>query len=235
MNALIKLALDEKRSFTEPEARDLLSEYGLPLSGYSVATNAQEAVTAATEIGFPVVLKIVSPDIVHKTEAGGVKVGLGTPEDVSTAFDTIIAKAKRYKADADIHGVMVTSMAEAGLEVIIGAVRDPQFGSVVMFGLGGVLVEIFRDVSFRVAPLTKADALKMLDEIKSAPLLKGYRGDTPKDIEALVQALVTVSTVMEENPEIKEIDLNPIFVYERGIVAVDARVILKNQENHAFR
>lgn len=226
MNALIKLALSKKRSLTEPEARDLLSEYGLPLAGNIVATNAQEAVTAATEIGFPVVLKIVSPDIVHKTEAGGVKVGLGSPEDVSAAFETIIARAKSYKAHADIHGVMVTPMAEAGLEVIIGALRDPQFGPVVMFGLGGVLVEIFRDVSFRVAPLTRADALGMLDEIKSAPLLKGYRGDTPKDTEALVQALLTVSKVMEENSEIKEIDLNPIFVYGSGMVAVDARVIL---------
>ncbi len=152
--------------------------------------------------------------------------GIESQEDVIAAFNDLIANAKGYKGDADIHGVMVTSMAETGLEVIIGAVRDPQFGPVVMFGLGGVLVEIFRDVSFRVAPLTEVDALEMVQEIKSAPLLKGYRGDSPKDIQALAQALVTVSQVMEENPQIKEIDLNPVFVYEKGIVAVDARVIL---------
>lgn len=226
MNALIKAALNRNRSFTEPEARDFLSAYGLPLAGYKVAAHAQEAVAAAEEIGFPVVLKIVSPDILHKTDAGGVKVGINSQEDVIAAFNDIIANAKGYKRDADIHGVMVTSMAETGLEVIIGAVRDAQFGPVVMFGLGGVLVEIFRDVSFRVAPLTEADALEMVQEIKSAPLLKGYRGDSPKDIQALAQALVTVSRVMEENPQIKEIDLNPVFVYEQGIVAVDARVIL---------
>lgn len=226
MNVLIKAASDENRSFTEPEARDFLSAYGLPLAGYKVATHAKEAVVAAAEIGFPVVLKIVSPDILHKTDAGGVKVGIKSQEDVIAAFNDIIANAKGYKRDADIHGVMVTSMAETGLEVIIGAVRDAQFGPVVMFGLGGVLVEIFRDVSFRVAPLTEGDALEMVQEIKSAPLLKGYRGDSPKDIQALAQALVTVSRVMEENPQIKEIDLNPVFVYEKGIVAVDARVIL---------
>ena len=226
MNALIKAALNRNRSFTEPEARDFLSAYGLPLAGYKVAAHTQEAVVAAAEIGFPVVLKIVSPDILHKTDAGGVKVGIESQEDVIAAFNDLIANAKGYKGDADIHGVMVTSMAETGLEVIIGAVRDPQFGPVVMFGLGGVLVEIFRDVSFRVAPLTEVDALEMVQEIKSAPLLKGYRGDSPKDIQALAQALVTVSQVMEENPQIKEIDLNPVFVYEKGIVAVDARVIL---------
>lgn len=226
MNAHIKQALTEKRNLTEPEARDLLSEYGLPLAKYRVATNAQEAVAAAAEIGYPVVLKIVSPDIVHKTDAGGVKVGLASPEAVGAAYEAIVANARNYKEDADIHGVMVTPMAEKGLEVIIGAVRDPQFGPVVMFGLGGVLVEIFRDVSFRVTPLTEADALAMVEEIKSAPLLKGYRGDSPKDTQALVQALLTVSQVMEENPQIKEIDLNPVFVYEKGIVAVDARIIL---------
>lgn len=226
MNALIKQALEEKRNFTEPEARELLVKYGLPLSGFRVATDSQEAVAAATDLGFPVVLKIVSPDIVHKTDAGGVEVGLESPEAVRSAYEAIVANARNYKEDADIHGVLVTPMAEKGLEVIIGAVRDPQFGPVVMFGLGGVLVEIFRDVSFRVTPLTEADALAMVEEIKSAPLLKGYRGDLPKDTQALVQALLTVSQVMEENPQIKEIDLNPVFVYEKGIVAVDARIIL---------
>lgn len=226
MNTLVKLVLAEKRSFTEPEARKLLASYGLPMQEYKVVAGAREAAAVAAEIGFPVAMKIVSPDIIHKTDAGGVKLGVNTPEDAAAAYTQIVSNARTYKADADIHGVLITPMAKTGLELIIGAVRDAQFGPVVMFGLGGVLVEIFRDVSFRVAPLSRADAAEMLEEIKSAALLKGYRGDAPKDTEAIVQVLLILSQVMEENPEIKEIDLNPVFAYEKGILAVDARVII---------
>ena len=180
--------------------------------------------------GFPVVLKIASPDIVHKSDAGGVKLGLGTSKQVGKAYDDILRAISQKYPQAMIQGVSVQKMARPGVEVIIGMSRHAQFGPVLMFGLGGILVEIMRDVSFRIVPLTRRDAGEMIREIKGYPLLEGYRGQEPVDISNLEDLLLKVSDFVEQNPEVKELDLNPIFAYPDGAIAVDARVILEEPE-----
>ena len=177
-------------------------------------------------MGFPVALKIASPDVVHKTDAGGVQLGLTTAEQVAKGYDDIIKAIKEAYPEANIQGVSVQQMARTGVEVIIGMSKDAQFGPVIMFGLGGILVEILKDVSFRIVPLTGRDAREMIKEIKGHPLLEGYRGQEPVDIANLEELILKVSDFVEQHPEIDEIDLNPVFAYSDGAVAVDARVIL---------
>ena len=201
-------------------------EHGLPVFVSPPAKTADEAVAAAEKIDGLVALKIVSPDILHKSDAGGVRLTLTTAEEVRRAFEDILANANKYDASADIRGVIVTPMAEAGVEIIIGTKIDDQFGPIIMFGLGGVLVEVLKDVSFRVLPLTPEGAGEMMGEIKASAILDGVRGNPPVDKEAIKKLLVKVSEIIESYPEIREMDLNPVIVYEKGLSIVDARIIL---------
>lgn len=213
----------------EMECSELLSCYGFQTLPMGLASSATEAVSIAKDIGFPVVMKIVSPDILHKSDAKGVMVNLETENDVKMAFDTIIENAMKYKKDAQIKGVLVQKMAEKGVECIIGATRYPRFGPLVMFGFGGIFVEVFKDVSFRIAPITRGDARRMVEGIKAYKMLTGFRGDTKKDILSVERLLIATSHLMVNHEEIKEMDINPLLVHDegRGCTVADARIILE--------
>jgi len=230
MSALeaIAIAKKEKRNvLTEVEAKNLLKEAGIGVADTRLARTKREAISISSDVGFPVVLKIVSPDVIHKSDAGGVKVGLKNISQVGRAYSEIMASVKQKFPRARIHGVAVQKMAPSGVEVIVGMSKDPQFGPVIMFGLGGVLVEVLKDVSFRIVPLTPRDAHEMVREIKGYPILCGYRGQDPADIGKLEEMILKVSDFVEQNSEIAELDLNPIFAYKDGALAVDARIILE--------
>jgi acetate---CoA ligase (ADP-forming) subunit beta len=216
-----------RKVLLEPEAKTVCMDYGIPVGKFEVAKTDAEAAKYAAKIGFPVVLKIVSPDVIHKTDAGGVALNLKTKEDVKAAFGVIMQNVKKYKPDAKIEGIIVQEMAPQATEVIIGSVKDPQFGQTLMFGLGGIFVEVLKDVTFRVAPITEAEAAEMIVEVKAYPLLNGYRNTPAADVRTLVNLLVCVSKLVIDHPEIKEMDLNPIMAYEKGAIAVDARIILE--------
>jgi len=225
---IIDRAESEGRSLlTEIESKELLKQAGVSVIDTNLATSREEAISISRRFGFPVVLKIASPDIVHKSDTGGVKLGLKTSKQVGKAYDDILRTISQKYPQALIQGVSVQKMARPGVEVIIGMSKDAQFGPVLMFGLGGILVEILKDVSFRIVPLTRRDAGEMIREIKGYPLLEGYRGQEPVDVSNLEELLLKVSDFVEQNPEVKELDLNPIFAYSDGAVAVDARVILE--------
>jgi acyl-CoA synthetase (NDP forming) len=225
---IIQKARKEGRTLlTEIEAKELLKGAGINVVETKLATSKEKAVAISQKLGFPVALKIASADVVHKSDAGGVKLGLKTAAQVGKAYDEIMKSIKKAFPKAKIEGVSVQTMARPGVEVIIGMSKDAQFGPVLMFGLGGVLVEILKDVSFRIVPLEKRDAKEMIRDIKGFPLLQGYRGSEPVDIENLEKLLLKVSEFVEKTPDIKELDLNPIFAYKDGAVAVDARVILE--------
>jgi acetyl-CoA synthetase (ADP-forming) len=209
----------------EPEAKELCRKYGLPVAEWKVATTANEARDAADSIGYPVVMKIVSQDVLHKSDVGGVLLNITDAAGAEDAFRKI--EGIRDRIGCRLEGALVERMAPPGTETIIGAKLDPQFGPVVLFGLGGIFVEIFKDVSFRVAPIGKGDALDMMSELKAYPLLKGARGRAPADTEALADALLKVSGMMMQEPMIQELDLNPTIAYEKGCRVVDARVILR--------
>jgi len=211
---------------TEVESKQVLEEAGIPVVRARLARTAQEASSAANELGFPVVLKIVSPDVTHKSDVGGVRLGLGSAQEVQTAFDEIVDAVKGHQPDARIEGVAVQPMARPGIEVILGMSKDPQFGPVLMFGLGGILVEILKDVAFRIVPLEPRDARQMIREIKGFPVLQGFRGQEPADLEALEKLILRLSAFVEAHPEIEELDLNPVFAYKDGAIAVDARIVL---------
>ena len=224
---VIDRAKSEGRTvLTEIESKQILEEAGIPTTSARLATNADEAVTAAKELGYPVVLKIVSPDVTHKSDVGGVRLGLDSPETVTAAFAEISEAVKRQEPNARIQGVAVQKMARPGIEVIVGMSKDPQFGPVLMFGLGGVLVEVLKDVSFRIVPLEPRDARQMVREIKGFPVLQGFRGQDPADLEALEKLLLKVSAFVDAHPEIEELDLNPVFAYKDGALAVDARIVV---------
>ena len=228
-NHIFGNALKENRTvLTEIESKQLLKVVGIPTTEIKLAASEKEAIDISHKIGFPVVLKIASPDISHKSDAGGVKVGLQNEGDVSKAYKEIMASVKLKFPDAKIEGVSVQNMARPGTEVIIGMTKDAQFGPVLMFGLGGVWVEVLKDVSFRIVPLTQRDASDMIKEIQGTRLLEGYRGSEPADITILEDMLLKMSDFVEKTPEIKEMDLNPIFVYKDGAIAVDARVVLES-------
>ncbi len=217
---------DGRKLLTEVESKEILEEAGIPTARARLATNAGEAAAAAQEMGFPVALKVVSREITHKSDVGGVKLNVATPAEAKAAFDEIVAAAKKAQPDARIDGVSVQKMARPGIEVIMGMSQDAQFGPVLMFGLGGILVEVLKDVSFRLVPITPRDARQMVQDIKGRPLLEGYRGQEPADVAALEKLLLRLSDFVEAHPEIAELDLNPIFAYKDGAVAVDARIIL---------
>ena len=228
IDEIISAARKEGRtSLTELESKQILKEAGVNTTEIRLARTKEEAISRSQELGFPVVLKIVSPDILHKTDVGGVKLSLNNEEDVGNAYDEIIAAAKKHEPAAKIDGVSVQHMARPAIEVIIGMSKDPQFGPVLMFGLGGILVEVLKDVSFRIVPLTKRDVREMIGELKGYPILEGYRGQEPANIAILEEMLLKVSEFVAGRPEIKELDINPIFAYRDGALAIDARVILE--------
>jgi acetyltransferase len=227
----------EQRALEADQARALLQDYGIPMPPEALATCSHEAATLAQQIGFPVVLKLVSPDILHKTDVGGVILGVSDEEAVRSGYESLVARAAAAHPGAELRGVLVQKMIAGGQEVIVGVKRDPTFGPVVMFGLGGVYVEALADVSFRLAPLTAADGWDMLEEVRSAKLLTGLRGKPPADRGALVDLIVRVGRLAADHPEIAELDLNPVLVLpspqtadrtseKEGAVAVDVRVIL---------
>lgn len=229
LNEIISGGLQGKRAhLTEIESKELIGKEGIPVVQAKLARNKEEVVGISNELGYPVALKIISPDIIHKSDAGGVRLDLRDSAEVEEAFKEMIDSAKNQHPGADIQGISVQKMVSPGVEVIIGMTKDPQFGPVMMFGLGGVLVEILEDVSFRIIPLTKRDASEMIREIKGYPLLEGYRGQAPSDISCLEDLLVTVSKFIEKHPEVKELDLNPVFAYRNGAMVVDARIVLES-------
>ncbi len=226
---IIKNVLSSGRKLlTEPEAKQVFAAYGLPVPKGKMAKTEDEAVNIAHEVEYPVVMKIVSPQIIHKSDAGGVKVNLNSDEEVKQAYKEIIENAKKYDPNAEIHGVYVQHMEPWGTETIIGSVYDPQFGPTVMFGLGGIFVEILKDVTFRIAPFSEEESKEMISEIKGYKVLQGARGEKPKDVKAIAEAISRLSQlVWELRDYIKEVDANPVMVYENGLKVVDARIILK--------
>ncbi len=222
---LDKAKREGRTALTAPEGKAVCDAYGIAVPKEGVATSAAEAAKLGSTMGFPVVLKIVSPEILHKTEAGGVLVGVKSAEEAQRGYDTIVANAKKYDAKATILGVQVQQMIGSGQEVIVGAVTDPSFGKLVAFGLGGVLVEVLKDVTFRLAPATREEALSMLDGIAAAAILKGVRGAEAVDREALATVIVGVSQLVADFPEIAEMDLNPVFASAKGAIAADVRIV----------
>lgn len=212
---------------TELESKQLLHEAGIPTTSGQLATSAEEAVRLADSIGYPVVLKIASPDIVHKSDVGGVRLHLQHGEEVRQAFHSIQQSVATRAPGARVDGLIVQPMATPGVEVIMGMSKDATFGPVLMFGLGGVLVEVLNDVAFRIVPLERRDAAEMIRDIQGFPVLAGYRGAPPTDLQALQDMLLRLSAFVVETPEVKEIDLNPVYAYAQGALAVDARVVLE--------
>lgn len=226
---IINGALKEGRlNLLESEAKTICIQYGITTPEFDIALNSEDAAKFAEKVGYPIVMKIVSPDILHKTDAGGVKIDLKNDSEVKKGFEEIIQNAKNYKKDANIIGILVQKMAPSSTEVIIGALKDPQFGQTLMFGLGGIFVEVLKDVTFRIAPIGEKDAKEMIKEIKAYPILKGYRSQPPVDERAIVDILLNISKLIMEHPEINQMDLNPVMVYEKGASVVDARIILEN-------
>jgi acetyl coenzyme A synthetase (ADP forming)-like protein len=223
---LDRVKADRRSGLTAPEGKLVCDAYGIAVPKEGVAKSAGEAARIATGMGFPVVMKIVSPDILHKTEAGGVMVGVQTAADVENNYETILANARKYKSDARIEGIQVQQMLLGGQEVIVGAVTDGSFGKLVAFGLGGVLVEVLKDITFRLAPATKEDALSMLDGIQAHEMLKGVRGSDPANRDAIADIIVNVSRLVTDFPEIAEMDLNPVFATKRDAIAADVRIVV---------
>lgn len=222
----------QERALTEIESKAVFKAYGLPIAETLKATSAKEAASLACKIGFPVVLKIISPDILHKSDAGGVKVNINTEAEVRDAYDKVLSNARAYNPAANIHGVAVQEMAPWGTEVILGSINTPPFGPTIMFGLGGIFVEILKDVTFRIAPVSKEQALRMLIDIKGAAILQGARGETPKDLDVLADVVSRYSQMIYDlGEEVLESDANPVIVYAKGegVKIVDARLILKEK------
>jgi acyl-CoA synthetase (NDP forming) len=224
---IIAQARSEGRTLlTEVESKQILEQAGVSTTRARLARSRAEAIAAAGEIGFPVVLKVVSPDIAHKSDAGGVELNLEDAEALGAAYDRMMSAVKAAQPSARIDGVSVQTMAKPGTEVIVGMTKDAQFGPVLMFGLGGVLVEVLKDVAFRIVPIDEHDAEQMIHDIKGFPVLEGYRGQPPADLAALRALLLRLSGFVEQHPEIDELDLNPVFAYPDGAIAVDARIVV---------
>lgn len=227
MHKLVKTASSSRRHLSEAEAYELLSAYGFTVPEWRVAASVDEAVKAASEVGYPVALKVCSPAVLHKSDLGGVALGLGSDKAVEEAFGQIRDAVGRALPEAAETELLVVPMADSGMEVIIGMTRDEQFGPALMFGLGGVWVELIQDVTFRLVPVSENEARRMLSEIKGAPLLEGYRGEPPRDREALVRAVMGLSQLVEAHPAVASVDINPLVVYEEGTLVVDAKVLIE--------
>lgn len=211
---------------------ELLKECQIPILPIVKASSIEEVVEVSNSLGYPVVMKISSPDISHKSDVGGIILDIDSEEEVKNAYRNMMDTVKQKVPDARIDGVMLQKMAEPGIEVIIGVKLDPQFGHVIMFGLGGIFVEIYKDVSFRVTPINSEMARDMILEIKGSPILMGARGRSAADINAIINVIIKLSEMLEKNPDIVELDINPLIVYEENAVAVDARM-LKNDKNRS--
>lgn len=223
---MISKAKEENRGLLETEAMDILKNCGINVPNYELAKSQEDSVIMARKIGYPVVMKIVSRDILHKTDFGCVKLNLKNDEEVKEAYDEIMHNAKERNNKVRIEGVVIYPLVSKGTEVIIGVTDDDQFGSAIMFGLGGIFVEVLKDVVFRIIPVSEEDVREMIKEIKGYPVLTGIRGDKPKDIDSIVDVAVKISKLVSDYPEIKEIDLNPIFLYDDGLIVVDARILV---------
>jgi len=225
---IIANAYDEGRKWLlEPEAKEICKSYNIPVPKYIIVHSEDDAIEAANKIGYPVVMKIISKDIIHKSDVGGVVVGIYNDDEVRRGYRNILKNIKNRLGRVSIEGFLVEEMARKSTEVIVGMTIDKQFGKIVMFGLGGIFVEVFKDVSFRMIPLEYDDAVNMIKEIKAYPILEGYRGTEPADINTLANIILNLSKIALDYDEIREIDLNPIFTYSNGALAVDARIILK--------
>jgi acyl-CoA synthetase (NDP forming) len=228
-NKLVEKASQKRnRYLNEIESTEILKAYNLPITKKKMASSAEEAAAIASETGFPIVMKILSHDIIHKSDLGGVILNIASENEAKNAFNQIIENINKNAPDAKIEGVEVTKQIQNGLEVILGIKKDQSFGPVIMFGLGGIFVEIFRDISFRVAPVNKKRAYDMIKEIKSSDLLTGIRGTIPRDIESIADAIVKLSSLAVDCPQIKELDINPLIVLEQGAgcYIADTKIIL---------
>ena len=229
MSELIKNKLESNQTvLTEFESKTLLKEIGIPIPQQELATSKEETVSIAKRIGFPVVLKLMAEDIVHKSDSGAVKLNIKNEEETTKAYDELMKIPSQSEKS-----ISVQKMADEPItELIIGMTTDAQFGPALMFGIGGILVELLEDVSFRIAPITEYDAREQIHEIKGFPILDGYRGKPKADIDAIVNVLLKISDLVTEHEEINEMDLNPVFIYEKGLICVDARIILKKSEKN---
>lgn len=231
--ALTVLAAEKagRLKLNEMEARQVVAAYGLPLPLSELAFTADQAAQFGAEIGYPVVMKVISPDILHKSDIGGVVVGVQGEKETRHAYQDILLRARRYVPDADVWGVAVQQMVEKGKEIIIGVTKDPTFGHMIMLGLGGIYVEVLKDVQFGIAPITPTQAREMITSLRSYPLLAGVRGEDPSDTEALVDCLLRISQMVTDLPQIVELDINPLFVYPsgQGVMAVDARIVIASE------
>lgn len=223
---ILKAALAARReNLGMDECRRIFAEAGIPLNASSFARTREEALAAGDRIGYPVVLKIVSPEIVHKTEVGGVRLQIRSREELGAAWDEMMRAVSARVPGARVDGVTVDEQV-SGTELIVGSTRDPQFGPLIMFGLGGILVEIYRDVTFRLIPIERADALEMIEEVRGKQIYRGARGLPRADPDSLVEVLLAVSRLVERYPAIRELDLNPLVVTAKGLRAIDARILL---------
>jgi len=220
---------------TEAEGYDLVAKYGIPSPKYKIVNSAEDAGDVAETIGFPVVMKIVSPDIIHKSDAGGVVTSISGKEEAQSAYNRIVASAKKYNDKAKITGIIVEEQAQPGLELIIGGKTDPTFGKVLTFGMGGTLVELNKDITLRILPITQEDAEEMVKEINGYPLISGYRGSKPRDEKGLVKIILGAAKMFEENDQVKEFDINPVRLYEKGSCAVDSRIIMSDEKPPVFK
>jgi acyl-CoA synthetase (NDP forming) len=211
---------------TEYESKELLKDIGIPIPEQKLTQSKEETINAAEGIGYPLVMKLMAEDIVHKSDTGAVKLNLGSKEEVEKAYDELMEIPSKEEKQISVQGMAKEPIAE----LIIGMTTDPQFGPALMFGIGGILVELLEDVSFRIAPITEYDAKEMIHEIKGFPLLDGFRGKPKANIDAIVDVLMKISEFVMEHQEVYEMDLNPVFIYEDGIVCVDARIILKSEQ-----
>jgi len=227
LNKIEQFKKEGRKFLPEPISEEILASYNIPIPQACLAENVEKAVECARKIGFPIVLKIVSPQIIHKSEAGGVIANIDRETELRKAFYRILENARKYNSQAKIEGIYVQKMLPPAREVIIGTTRDKQFGPVIMFGLGGIFVEVFKDVVFRVAPINKEEAREMIDEIKGLAILRGVRGEKSIDFTSLSEAIANTSQLAVDFPQIEQLDINPICLYPENIYALDARIILE--------
>jgi acyl-CoA synthetase (NDP forming) len=228
---IIQKALQEGRfSLLIPESQQICKLHHIPTPVSHVVQNVDEAVTKVNEIGFPVVLKIVSPQILHKSDVGGVVLGIADEAALKKAYPKLIADVNKNNPKADVLGVLIEKMMPPSTEVIVGGIRDSQFGPSIMFGMGGIFTEVYKDIAFRVAPVDKIDALNLIHELRGSKILEGIRGQPPADIDALVDVLMDISSLMSQHSAITQLDLNPVIAYPDGVCAVDTRIVLAKND-----